>query len=61
MLLAGDSLDCEGEGVGMRQVTDDAWRMHLGPFALATLQERPDVLMLIGPGEVSPMCPDSGA
>ena len=58
MLFVGEAL--EGEVVGLRQVTDDAWSMHLGPLALATLHERSRVLMPITPDEVSPMCPDSG-
>jgi hypothetical protein len=55
MLFVGEAL--EGEVVGLRQVTDDAWSMHLGPLALATLHERSRVLMPIAPEEVSPMCP----
>ena len=59
MLFVGEAL--EGEVVGLRQVTDDAWSLHLGPLALATLHERSRVLMPIASEEVSPMCPDSGA
>jgi hypothetical protein len=59
MLFVGEAL--EGEVVGLRQVTDDAWSLHLGPLALATLHERLRVLMPIASEEVSPMCPDSGA
>ena len=59
MLFVGEAL--EGEVVGLRQVTDDAWSMHLGPLALATLHGRSHVLIPTAPDEVSLMCPGSRA
>lgn len=43
MLFVGEAL--EGEVVGLRQVDDEAWTLHLGPMQLGTLHARSRVIL----------------